>query len=147
MYKNAGIKNVFLISGILLDIQGEPATTQKDEEWGICYNGLLRGKTDIIKTLKDKNVQYKIDEEELPERAFPIKFLIDVIKVNITVVYGDEVIKSLFVGRQKYDIEHFKKQLHEMLYDDLWQGQIITISERAVLDQNFKKNKKGSSPN
>lgn len=28
-----------------------------------------------------------------------------------------------------------------MLYDDLWLGQIITMSERAVLDQNFKKNK------
>ena len=28
-----------------------------------------------------------------------------------------------------------------MLYDDLWLGQIITISERAVMDQNFKKNK------
>jgi len=28
-----------------------------------------------------------------------------------------------------------------MLYDDLWLGQIITMSERAVLDQNFKKNR------
>ena len=43
--------------------------------------------------------------------------------------------------KQKYDIKHFKKQLEEMLYDDLWLGQIITMSERAVLDQNFKKNK------
>jgi len=29
-----------------------------------------------------------------------------------------------------------------MLYDDLWLGQIITMSERAILDQNFKKNNK-----
>ena len=126
---------------ILFDIQGEPATTQKDEEWGICYNGLLRGKNDIIKTLKDKNVHHNIDEEKLPEKAFLIEFIIDGIQVNIIAVYGNEVIKSLFVGRQKYDIEHFKKQLEEMLYDDLWLGQIITMSERAVLDQNFKKNK------
>ncbi len=140
--KNAGIKNVFLIGGILFDIQGEPATTQKDEEWGICYNGLLRGKNDIIKTLKDKNVQHNIiDEEKIPEKAFLIKFIVDGIQVNIIAVYGNEVIKSLFVGRQKYDIEHFKKQLEEMLYDDLWLGQIITMSERALLDQNFKKNK------
>ncbi|MEW5692672.1 MAG: hypothetical protein AB1765_05200 [Candidatus Hydrogenedentota bacterium] len=139
--KNAGIRNVFLIGGILFDIQGEPATTQKDEEWGICYNGLLRGKNDIIKTLKDKNVQHNVDEEKLPEKAFLIKFIIDGIHVNIIAVYGNEVIKSLFVGKQKYDIEHFKKQLEEMLYDDLWLGQIITMSERAVLDQNFKKNK------
>ncbi len=139
--KNAGIRNVFLIGGILFDIQGEPATTQKDEEWGICYNGLLRGKNDIIKTLKDKNVQHDIDEEKLPEKAFLIEFVVDSIKVNIIAVYGNEVIKSLFVGRQKYDIEHFKKQLEEMLYDDLWLGQIVTMSERAVLDQNFKKNK------
>jgi len=139
--KNVGIKNIFLIGGILFDIQGEPATTQKDEEWGICYNGLLRGKNDIIKTLKDKNVHHNIDEEKLPEKAFLIEFIIDGIQVNIIAVYGNEVIKSLFVGRQKYDIEHFKKQLEEMLYDDLWLGQIITMSERAVLDQNFKKNK------
>jgi hypothetical protein len=140
--KNGGIKNIFLIGGILFDIQGEPATTQKDQEWGICYNGLLRGKNDIIKTLKDKNVQYKVNEEDLPEKAFLIEFTIDGIQVNIIAVYGNEVIKSLFVGKQKYDIGHFKKQLEEMLYDDLWLGQIITMSERAVLDQNFKKNKK-----
>ncbi len=139
--KNAGIRNVFLIGGILFDIQGAPATTQKDEEWGICYNGLLRGKNDIIKTLKDKNIQHKINEEKLPEKAFFIEFVVNGIKVNIIAVYGNEVINSLFVGKQKYDIEHFKKQLEEMLYDDLWLGQIITMSERAVLDQNFKKNK------
>lgn len=140
--KNSGIKNVFLIGGILFDIQGEPATTQKDEEWGICYNGLIRGKNDIIKTLSDKKIQYKIDDKKLPEKAFHIEFIIDKIKVNTIAVYGNEVIKSLFVGKQKYNIEHFKKQLEEMLYDDLWLGQIITLSERAVLDQNFKKNKK-----
>jgi len=139
--KNAGIRSVFLIGGILFDIQGELATTQKDQEWGICYNGLLRGKNDIIKTLKDKNVQYKVDEEKLPEKAFLIEFVVDSIKVNIIAAYGNEVIKSLFVGKQKYDIEHFKKQLEEMLYDDLWLGQIITMSERAMLDKNFKKNK------
>lgn len=139
--KNGGIKNVFLIGGILFDIQGEPATRQKDEEWGICYNGLLRGKNDIIKTLKDRNIQYNIDEEKLPEKAFLIKFIIDGIQVNVVAVYGNEVIKSLFVGEQKHNIEHFKKQLEKMLYDDLWLGQIIAMSERAVLDQNFKKNK------
>jgi len=140
--KNAGIRNLFLIGGILFDIHGEPATTQKDKEWGICYNGLLRGKNDIIKTLKDKNIRYKVDDEKLPEMAFLIEFAVDGIKVNIIAVYGNEVIKSLFIGKQKYDIEHFKKQLEEMLYDDLWLGQIITMSERAVLDQNFKRNKK-----
>ncbi|MEM2784440.1 MAG: hypothetical protein QXF09_06440 [Nitrososphaerota archaeon] len=139
--KNAEIKNVFLIGGILFDIQGDPATTQKDEEWGICYNGLIRGKNDIIKTLKDKNIPYKIDEERFPERAFLIEFMSDGIRVNIIAVYGNEVIKSLFVGKQKYEIKHFKKQLEEILYDDLWLGQIITMSERAVLYQNFKKNK------
>jgi len=139
--KNAGIRNVFLIGGILFDIQGEPATTQKDEEWGICYNGLLRGKNDIIKTLQKEKVQYTVSEENLPEKAFLIKFVIDKIQVSIIAVYGNEVIKSLFMGKQRYDIKHFKKQLEEMLYDDLWLGQIITISERAVLDQNFKKNK------
>jgi hypothetical protein len=83
-----------------------------------------------------------INEEKQPEKLFLIEFLVDNIKVNIIAVYGNEVIKSLFVGKQKYDINHFKKQLEEILYDDLWLAQIITMSERAVLDQNFKKNKK-----
>ena len=139
--KNAGIKKVFLIGGILFDIQGEPATTQKDKEWGICYNGLIRGKNDIIRTLKDRNIQYIIDETKVSEKAFLIKFEIDNIKVNITTVYGNEVIKTLFVGNQRYDIRYFKNQLQEMLYDDLWLGQIITMSERAVLDKNFRRNK------
>jgi len=139
--KNAGIKKVFLIGGILFDIQGEPATTQKDEEWGICYNGLIRGKNDIIRILKDRNIQYIIDEAKVSEKAFLIKFEIDNIKVNITTVYGNEVIKTLFVGNQRYDIKYFKNQLQEMLYDDLWLGQIITMSERAVLDKNFRGNK------
>ena len=139
--KNAGIRNVFLISGILFDIQGEPATAQKDKEWGICYNGLLRGKNDIIKTLKDKDILYKVDDEKSSKKGFLIEFVVDNINVNVITVYGSEVIRSLFFGKQKYDIEHFKKQLEEMLYDDLWLGQVIAISERTILNQNFKKNK------
>jgi hypothetical protein len=140
--KNGGIENIFLICGILFDIQGNPATVEKDEEWGICYNGLIRGKEDIIKVLKDKNVKYKLVEKRFSEEAFRIEFVVDDIKANILAVYGDEVIKSLFVGKQKYTIEHFKNQLEGILYDDLWLGQIITISERTVLELNFKKNKK-----
>jgi hypothetical protein len=144
--KNASIKNVFLIGGILFDIQGEPATAQKDEEWALCYNGLLRGKNDIIKTLQEKKeVKYTIKEENLPGKAFLISFVIDEIQVSIITAYGNEVIKSLFVGKQRYDIKHFKKQLEEILYDDLWLGQIITISERTVLDQNLKKNKNSNN--
>jgi hypothetical protein len=140
--KNGGIENIFLICGILFDIQGNPATVEKDEEWGICYNGLIRGKEDIIKALKDKNVKYKLVEKRFSQEAFRIKFVVDDIKANILAVYGDEVIKSLFVGKQIYNIEHFKNQLEEILYDDLWLGQIISISERTVLELNFKKNKK-----
>jgi hypothetical protein len=139
--KNAGIRNIFLISGILFDIRGEPATTQMDKEWGICYNGLSRGKNDIIKTLNNKGILYKVDDKESSKKSFLIEFVVDNINVNIIAVYGSEVIRSLFFGKQKYDIEHFKKQLEEMLYDDLWLGQLITISERTILNQNFKKNK------
>jgi hypothetical protein len=140
--KSADIKNIFLLGGVLFDIKGEPATLQKDKEWGICYNGLIRGKNDILKTLRDNNILYKIEEEKLLERAFMIEFFIEDIKISIIAVYGNEVIKTLFIGEQKYDIGYFKKQLEEMLYDDLWLAQIITISERIILDQNFKKNKK-----
>lgn len=140
--KNAGIKTIFLVGGILFDIHGEPATTQKDEEWGICHNGLIKGKNDIIKTLKDNNIPYRIDEQKQSEKAFLIEFVFDHIKVSILTAYGNEVIKSLFAGKQRYDIKYFKRQLENMLYDDLWLGQIITMSERTILDQNFKKNKR-----
>jgi len=45
--KNGGIKNVFLVGGILFDIQGEAATREKDEEWCNCNNGLIRVKNDV----------------------------------------------------------------------------------------------------
>lgn len=139
--KNAGIKNIILIGGVLFDIQGLPATTEKDEEWGICYNGLIRGKNDIIKTLYNKRIQNKIEEEASREKAFLIEFVFDNIKVNIIAVYGNEVINSLYVGQNKYDINYFKQQLEAMLYDDLWLAQLLTMSERTILAQNFKKNK------
>lgn len=140
--KNGNIKNIFLIGGVLFDIRGDPATKEKDEEWGICYNGLVRGKEDILKTLRGMGIKYDVNDNDSKEKAFIIKYTIDGINVNIVAVYGNEVIKNLFTGKQKHGISYFKKQLGEMLYDDLWLGQIITLSERAILDQNFKKNKK-----
>jgi hypothetical protein len=125
----------------LFDIQGEPATTDKDKEWGICYNSLIRGKDDIIKTLKDNKVQYKLEDGKNPEKAFMIETEIDNINLKLISVYGNRVIESLFFEKQKHDIEHLKVLLEEMLSDDLWLAQIITISERAILDQNFKKHK------
>lgn len=142
LIKSTGIKNIFLIGGILFDIQGEPATKERDKEWGICYNGLLRGKEEIIKTLKENNQGYKVNNENLSERDFLIEFIIDEIKVNIIAVYGNEVIKTLFAGRQRHNIEYFKKLLEEKLFDDMWLAHLITISERAILEQNFKKNRK-----
>jgi hypothetical protein len=140
LLKKGGVKHVYLIGGVLFDISGSPATKQKDEEFGICYNGLMRAKRDIVKTLSDRGT--KFDEiQEAPERAFVIKFEVDEIRIDIVAVYGNEVIKDLFVGKQTRDIGYFKQQLEKMLYDDLWLGQIITLSERAILDQNFKTNK------
>lgn len=49
--KDGGIKHIYLVGGVLFDIEGEPATTQKDEEWGICYNGLIRAKN-VIRSLR-----------------------------------------------------------------------------------------------
>lgn len=140
--KSGGIKNVYLIGGVLFDIEGSSATVHKDKEWGICYAGLIRAKNDIVNTLKNEKIEYNINEEELSERAFIIEFSIDGINTKIIAVYGNEVIKSLFFGKQKHDIAYFKQQLEGMLYDDLWLGQIIALSERTILDQNFKKNKK-----
>lgn len=140
--KNSGVKNIFLIGGVLFDIQGEPATTQKDEEWGICYNGLLRGRNDIIKTLNDMKIEHKLNGKKIPEKAFIIEFVIDGVNVQIIAAYGNEVIRKLFTGKQKHDIKYFKNLMEKMLYDDLWLAQIIAISERTILDQYFKKNKK-----
>lgn len=138
--RDGGIRNVFLIGGVLFDIEGNPATVEKDEEWGICYNGLIRAKNDIINTLRNRNVDFRVDEEKIAERAFIIEFSVQEINVRIIAVYGNEVIRTLFVGNQTHDIGYFKKQLEGISYDDLWLGQIITLSERAVLNQNFKRN-------
>ena len=54
--KNGGIRHIYLIGGVLFDVEGNSATLPKDEEWGICYNGLMRAKSDIERTLKDRNV-------------------------------------------------------------------------------------------
>lgn len=140
--KNGGIKQIYLIGGVLFDIEGNPATAQKDEEWGLCYNGLIRAKNDIVRTLKDEGITYSIDEKKLPEKAFIIRFSVEDIDIKIVAVYGNEVIRRLFIGREKHDISYFKHQLEGMLYDDLWLGQIITLSERAILDQNFKKDRR-----
>jgi len=137
--KNAGINNVFLVGGILFDIKGEPATLYNDKEWGICYNGLIRGKNDVIKTLTDNKIPHKLDDEKKLDKAFIIEIKIDDIKLFIIAVYGNEVINSLFLGKQKFNLEFFKSLLEKMLFDDLWLGQLITISERSLLDQNFKK--------
>ncbi|MCX7880193.1 MAG: hypothetical protein N2517_05985 [Ignavibacteria bacterium] len=139
--ENASIKNIYMICGILFDIHGGPATTQKDIDWGICYNGLLRGKNDIIRTLSEKNIDFKIKEGEIPEKAFVIEYRLNSINVSITAGYGNEVIVGLFGGAQKYNIEHFKELLEQMYYDDLWLSQIIAISERTILNQNYKKHK------
>jgi hypothetical protein len=140
--KNGGIRKVFLVGGVLFDTQGDPATSKKDEQFGICYNGLIRGKDDILHTLRNARVPHNVDDSKAPERAFLIEFTLDGIDVSILAVYGNEVIKSLFVNNQQHDINYFRKQLEDMLYDDLWLGQLITMSERAVLNQNLKKNKK-----
>lgn len=142
--KNGKIENIFLMGGVLYDIEGKPATAQKDEEWGICYNGLLRGKDEIIKTLKNEGVDYVYDDQRNDnqgERAFSIKYTKDGINVNIIFDYGNKVIESLFVENQKQNIKYFDDQMKKILYDDLWLGQLIAISERAVLAQNIRKNK------
>jgi hypothetical protein len=96
----------------------------------------------MIRRLKNKGITCSEDKEKLPEKAFSVGFSIDGINVKIIAVYGNEVIRNLFIGKQTRDIFYFKQQLKEMLYDDLWLGQIITLSERAILNQNFKRNKK-----
>ena len=50
---------------------------------------------DIIKTLENSGIKYEINENNLEEKAFTIKFTIEGININIIAVYGNEVIKSL----------------------------------------------------
>ncbi|MGB9877665.1 MAG: hypothetical protein ACPLPS_07850 [bacterium] len=135
------IKNVYLIGGILFDIEGNPATVQKDREFGICYNGLIRAKEEIMRNLKEAGVPYHITENGHPEKAFTIEFSIEDLNVRIITVYGNKVADELFLGQAKHDINYFKEKLEGMLYDDLWLGQIIALSERAILEQMFKTNK------
>ncbi|MGB9607751.1 MAG: hypothetical protein ACPL7E_04355 [bacterium] len=70
-----------------------------------------------------------------------IEFSIEDLYVRIITVYGNKVADELFLGQAKHDINYFKEKLEGMLYDDLWLGQIIALSERAILEQMFKTNK------
>lgn len=142
LFHKGGINNIYLISGILFDISGDEANIEKDKEWGICYNGLLRGKDEILKTIKNNGIVFEEKTSNDNKIAFHIIFNIDDINVNIKASYGNEVIKDLFLGQQKYNIEHFRSELEEILYDDLWLGQILSISERTILNLNFKRNKR-----
>lgn len=138
--KSAYIENIFLIGGILFDVQGRPATLEKDKKWGLCYNGLLRSKEDLIETLKASNIGYRVEEGNSQEIAFSIKFEIDDLKVNIIIAYGNEVIRNLFAEKRAVKkIEYFEAQLGDISYDDLWLSQIIAISERTILNRNFRK--------
>ena len=136
--KKGGIKNVYLIGGVLFNIEGNPATVENDREFGICYNGLLRARDDIVNTLNQAGIPYKITENIHPEMAFSIEFFIEELKFSLIAVYGNEVAQSLFVGKAKHNVDYFKQKLEGMLFDDIWLGQVIAISERAILELMFK---------
>ena len=136
--KKGGIKNVYLVGGVLFNVEGNPATVENDKEFGICYNGLIRAREEIANTLKQAGIPFKITENMHAERAFSMEFSLEELKFYLIAVYGNEVAKSLFVGLAKHNIDYFKQKLEGMLFDDLWLGQIVAISERAILEQMFK---------
>jgi hypothetical protein len=136
--KKGGIKNVYLVGGVLFNVEGNPATVENDKEFGICYNGLIKAREEIANTLKQAGIPFKITENMHAERAFSMEFSLEELKFFLIAVYGNEVAKSLFVGKAKHNIDYFKQPLEGMLFDDLWLGQIVAISERAILEQMFK---------
>ena len=140
--KKKNIDRILLIIGILFYIQGNEATIINDKEWGLCYNGLIRGKKTLIEELKNLDIKFNLKENTNNNRAFTITMRIKNIDFSIISVYGNEVINALFDGEQLHDIQYFKQVLESLLYDDIWLSQILTISERCVLSDFFKNYKR-----
>ncbi|MBC7329673.1 hypothetical protein H5T88_04860 [bacterium] len=80
--KKGGIKNIYLVGGVLFNIEGTPATVENDKDFGICYNGLIRARDEIVNTLNLAGIPFKITENTHPERAFLIESLVEKAKYN-----------------------------------------------------------------
>ncbi|NAZ30456.1 MAG: hypothetical protein GU354_04715 [Caldimicrobium sp.] len=135
------IKEIKLIGGVLYDIEGNPATLEKDIEWQICYSGLKNGINRLINFLKNKNLNFQY-ENKYRNCALQISFILKSIKFVIYFLYGNQLIEAITVGESINYLEDLKEKLETKLYDDIWLAQLISINERSILNQMFRKNKK-----
>lgn len=135
------IKVIKLIGGVLYDIEGNPATLEKDIEWQICYSGLKNGINRLINFLKNKNLNFQY-ENNYKNCALQISFMLKSIKFVIYFLYGNQLIEAITGGESINYLEDLKEKLETKLYDDIWLAQLISINERSILNQMFRKNKK-----
>ena len=56
--------------------------------------------------------------------------------------YGNQLIEAITVSESINYLEDLKEKLETKLYDDIWLAQLISINERSILNQMFRKNKK-----
>lgn len=135
--KNAGIKEVHLFGGVLFNISGEEATKAGDVDWGLCYNGLIRGKNDLISDLEKYKIDYTLIDNSDTD-AFTITFELDEINFIVSAIYGNKVIEKLYFDNNLRNIDFLRERLEKIQYDDIWLAQTISLSERTVLHQFFK---------
>jgi hypothetical protein len=135
------IKEIKLIGGVLYDIEGNPATLEKDIEWQICYSGLKNGINRLINFLKNKNLNFQY-ENNYKNCALQTSFMLKGIKFVIYFLYGNQLIEAITGGESINYLEDLKEKLETKLYDDIWLAQLISINERSILNQMFRKNKK-----
>jgi len=57
-------------------------------------------------------------------------------------LYGNQLIQAITGGESINYLEDLKEKLETKLYDDIWLAQLISINERSILNQMFRKNKK-----
>jgi hypothetical protein len=135
------IKEIKLIGGVLYDIEGNPATLEKDIEWQICYSGLKNGINRLINFLKNKNLDFQY-ENNYKNCALQISFIVKGTKFVIYFLYGNQLLEAITGGESINYLEDLKEKLETKLYDDIWLAQLISINERSILNQMFRKNKK-----
>jgi hypothetical protein len=135
------IKEIKLIGGVLYDIEGNPATLEKDMEWQICYSGLKNRINRLISFLKNKNLNFQY-ENNYKNCALQISFILKNIKFVIYFLYGNQLIEAITGGESINYLENLKEKLETKLYDDIWLAQLISINERSILNQMFRKNNK-----
>jgi len=121
MFKYFNIYNLEIYIGILFNVDGLPATKEGDKSKGF-YSANEEGYKDLSSEIKDKGFRIEDDIEKLE-----INIDFNGLKVKFGVLYGDDILKTIFKSDKSVS------DLLILKYDDIWLSQLLAIKERTIL--------------